>query len=33
MTNGPVSLASAAKGKGVNLVIAFGKFRIDPAAE
>ena len=31
MTKGKVSLAIAAKGKGINLGIAFGKFRIDPA--
>jgi hypothetical protein len=33
MTKGAVSLAIAAKGKGVNLGIAFGKFRIDPAGK
>ncbi len=33
MTKGKVSLAIAAKGKGVNLGIAFGKFRIDPAGK
>jgi len=33
MTKGDVSLALAAKGSGVNLGIAFGKFRIDPAGK
>ena len=33
MTKGTVSLALAAKGKGVDLGIAFGKFRIDPAGK
>ena len=33
MTKGKVSLAIAATGKGVNLGIAFGKFRIDPAGK
>ncbi len=33
MTKGNVSLALAAKGKGINLGIAFGKFRIDPAGK
>lgn len=33
MTKGEVSLALAAKGKGVDLGIAFGKFRIDPAGK
>ncbi len=31
MTKGNVSLAIAATGQGINLGIAFGKFRIDPA--
>ena len=33
MTKGTVSLAIAAKGKGVNLGIAFGKFRIETAGK
>jgi hypothetical protein len=33
MTKGDVSLALAAKGSGINLGIAFGKFRIDPAGK
>lgn len=33
MTKGDVSLAITAKGRGVDLGIAFGKFRIDPAGK